>query len=300
MEFRLGLPLQPSSALLIVALEQGFFSNNGLQVSVREYPSGKRALHEGLFEGEVDITGSADFPVTLAGMHRKDFRIIASIFSADNVNCIIARRDAGIEVATDLKGKHIATQQGSAVHYFLHLFLLEHGLSEEDVFLSFMKAEELPEALAKGRIDAFFIRAPYIGQAKELLGTNSVVFSAPGLYTQQELLLVREDVIREKPTLSRRILKALLEGEEYIRKNPEKAAVLIAEYLNADPTSIASRWSEFQIRLSLDQSLLVRLEDEARWAIAVKLVESPDVPNYLELIKMDDLRELRANAVTLY
>ena len=298
--FTLGLPLQPSSALLIIALEKGFFRNNGLTVTVRDYPSGKRALHEGLFTGEVDVAGTADFPVTIAGMKRKDFRIIASTFATDDVNSIIARRDAGIDEARDLQGKHVGTQKGSAVHYFLHLFLLKHGLSEKDVFLSYMKAEELPVALAQGRIDAFSMREPYIGQAKELLGGNSVVFSAPGLYEQQELLLIREETMRENPTLIRRILKSLLEAEAYIRENHEEVIAITAERLDTDRAFLGSLWPKFLFRLSLEQSLLIRLENEARWAIRVKLVESRDVPNYLKLIQMDELQALQADAVTIH
>ena len=300
LEFRLGLPLQPSSGLLIVALEKGFFKENGLKVIVREYPSGKRSLNEGLFQGEVDVVSTADFPVTIAAMHRKDFRIIASTFSANDVNSIIARKDAGIEKATDLKGKHIGTQKGSAVHYFLYLFLLEQGLSEEDVVVSFMKAEELPQALADGRIDAFSMREPYIGEAKELLGENAVLFSAPRLYEQQELLVVSAGIIRENSTLSHRILKSLFEAGEYINKNPEAVVPIIAKRLHATPGSLAPLWPEFQFRLSLNQSLLVSLEDQARWAIRDKLVEAAAVPNYLEVIQLGDLQELRADTVTIH
>ena len=192
LKIRFGLSLQPSSGLVIVALEQGYFQKNGLKLIVNEYPSGKRALIKGFFKGLVDVTSSSDLPVTLGGMGREDFRCISSIFRTDDMNSIVARRDAGIEKATDLKGKRIATQKGSAVHYFLHLFLLEHGLSEKDIQLSFMQAEQLPVALADGRIDAFSMRAPYIDQAEKLLGDNALTMTAPGLYDQQDVILVAQ------------------------------------------------------------------------------------------------------------
>jgi len=78
----------------------------------------------------------------------------------------------------------VATQRASAVHYFLHLFLLRHGMSEDDVDLSFMKAEELPGALSEGTIDAFSMREPFIGEAKRLMGEQAVVFSEPALYVK--------------------------------------------------------------------------------------------------------------------
>lgn len=94
----------------------------------------------------------------------------------------MARRDRGIEEAADLRGKHIATQRGSAVHFFLHLCLVSHGLTEEDVTLSFMKGEELPAALAEGRIDAFSMREPYVSEASSLLGERVVIFGHKSIY----------------------------------------------------------------------------------------------------------------------
>ncbi len=96
---RLGLALQPSSALAIIAQEKGFFAAQGLNVSVKEYPSGKRALHEGLFQGEVDLITTTEVPVVIASLNRTDLCIIASLFSANNVNRIVARKDSGIHGA---------------------------------------------------------------------------------------------------------------------------------------------------------------------------------------------------------
>ena len=40
----------------------------------------------------------------------------------------MARRDHGINSIDELKGKTIATQQGSAVHFFLNTFLLFNNI----------------------------------------------------------------------------------------------------------------------------------------------------------------------------
>ena len=299
-EIRIGLPLQPSSGLLIVALEKGFFISNGLKPIISEYPSGKRALKEGLFTDSVDLVSTADIPVTIGGFEKTDFRCLTSIFLTDNMNSIVARKDAGIESADGLLGKRIATQKGSAVHYFLYLFLLEHGLSEENVEIVFMKAEELPDAIIKGEIDAFSMRAPFTNQAAERLGDNGITLTAPGLYAQQDVIAVRQKIIETSPQCCKQILQALSEAEEFIRDHPQEAMALIGRRLNIAPQSLVDRWDMFLFRLSLDQSLLVRLEDEARWAIKSQLVQSKEVPNYLTLINTEILRELRPETVTIH
>jgi ABC-type nitrate/sulfonate/bicarbonate transport system substrate-binding protein len=51
----LGIATQPSAALLQIAVERGLLKDEGIAASVTRYPSGKHALQEGLFTGEVDV-----------------------------------------------------------------------------------------------------------------------------------------------------------------------------------------------------------------------------------------------------
>lgn len=297
---RLGVPLQPSSALLIIALDKGFLAMNQLAVTVREYPSGKRALDEGLFKEEVDVAGAADFAVAMAGFQRRDFRILASTLTADDVNRIVARKDAGITQAVDLRGKRVGVQQESSTHYFLNLFLLKHGLPMEDVTTVFYKAEELPSALADGKVEAISTKAPYANQAQQLLGDNAMIFSAPGQYEQFEPLLIASKTMEQEPAIASRLLIALLQAEAYALQDPEGARSIVEKRLQMPSTLLAAQWPSFRLHVGLEQALLIRLEDEARWAIREKLTTSPQVPDYLRLIARDELRRLKHEAVTLY
>ncbi|HET7832462.1 MAG TPA: NrtA/SsuA/CpmA family ABC transporter substrate-binding protein [Gallionella sp.] len=297
---RIAMPMHPTSLLAHVALEQGFFAANGLDVTVKEYPSGKRALDDALFAGKADITWSNETPVVLAGFERSDFRIVSTTLSATDVNMIIARRDSRIERPEDLRGKRIATQRGSAVHFFLHLFLLEHGLTEEDVRLSFLRAEELPAALASGAIDAFSMRDPYISQARALLGENkTVVFSAPGIYDQMDLMLIRQDVLEKNPRIARKALHAMLDAESYAASHPAETAATVAKQLKVAPQEIERILPGLKPNVTLSQSLLVLLEAEARWAVKTGLTERKEVPDYLELIDVNDLKRLKPEVVTI-
>jgi len=141
-KLKLGIALQPTSALAMIAMEKNYFKKHHIDIDLHKYPSGKRALNDGLFSGQIDIATTTDMPAAMAALQQHKYKIIASTFNADNVNRIIARKDAGILSPADLQGKKVATQQASAVHYFLYLFLLEHGLSENDVQQYFFKAEQ--------------------------------------------------------------------------------------------------------------------------------------------------------------
>lgn len=296
---RIGLSMQPSNALTMIALANGYFQQLGIEPVVKKYPSGKRALIDGLYAGEVDITASSDVPVAMAGLEGRDIRILATSFKADNVNSVVARRDCCIEESADLKGKKIATQRSSAVHFFLSLYLLEHGLKEEDVLLSYMKAEQLPLALARGDIDAFSMREPYISQASEMLDGNVVVLSEPGLYQQVELILIRSSLQEKSTDLIDRYLRALLKAETFAASQPKKAIGITAEYLGVEQESIAEIWPTFKLRVELGQATLLLLEREARWAINNKMTSASKVPNYMGMVAPEFLYSIKPAAVSV-
>lgn len=56
-----NLPLE-SSALLYVVDKQGFFVENGLKVSFRDYDTGLTS-NDALLKGEVDIAGGSEYPL---------------------------------------------------------------------------------------------------------------------------------------------------------------------------------------------------------------------------------------------
>jgi sulfonate transport system substrate-binding protein len=296
---RVGLPLQPTAALAIVALAKDYFAGQGLQVVPTAYPSGKFALVKGLFAGMEDLAIASDVPIAIFGFARNDFKIIATVYAADDQNRVIARTDRGISTPRDLRGKRIATQSASAVHFFLSLFLASHGITENEVEISFVAPHRLPKALANGTIDAFVMREPFISQAKALLGSNAVVFDAPGLYDQTDHVVVSDAFLDKSPDAVVKILRGLIQAEDYVRANPADAQKIVAERLGVATAIVAAGWPRRSPRVLLDQSLLLRLEAQARWAIRNKLVNSNGVPNYLNVIHLRGLDVVRPRAITV-
>ncbi|MFC1750589.1 ABC transporter substrate-binding protein [Pseudomonadota bacterium] len=296
---RLGVPLQPTSALALIALEQGLFKRHGLDPVISYYPSGKRALLDGFYQDKVDIAIATEVPVTFGVLNQKPFKIVASLFSADNVNRIVARVDSGINTPKDLRGKRIGTQHSSAVHYFLHLFLLEHGLLENEIEFKYMKAEQLVDSLNKGEIDAFSMREPYVSQATELLADNAIVFDAPGLYQQFDLMVATPGLVANKPYILERLLAALLDAEQLATNQPDRAIDIVSKALGVSREDIDDIWPTLNVSVSLGQAHLIVFESESRWAIQNGLTDADSVPDFLMYIHPDSLLKVRPGTVTM-
>jgi sulfonate transport system substrate-binding protein len=294
----IGVEQSPLLALMMIAEDQGFFSKQGVDVAVKYYASGKLALN-GMFSGEVEFATPAGTPIVFSSFERTDFSIVATIGSSDNDPKIVARKDRGIQKPGDLRGKRIATQKASAVHFFLHSFLIINGLSERDVMLSFKHPDALVPALAKGEIDAFSMREPYISRAKTLLRKNIILFEEPGLQLKTYNLVGFNTFIKDKPQAVKNILQTLLKSEEFVKKYPKHAQRIVSNKTGLKVSEIAGIWPDLRFEVALEQSLLTSLENQARWVIRNKLTDRKKVPNYLNFIYLDALEAVKPRGVTI-
>jgi len=110
-------------------------------------------------------------------------------------------------------------------------------------------------------------------------------------------LASKKDFIEANSELIKKILRALTKAEEFIKDNRKESVDIVASYLKTDRESIDKLWDGYKFRLSLSQSLLVIMEDQARWAIKNNLTDAVEVPNYLDYIYMDALEEVKPGAI---
>ena len=269
-------------SLVWIANEQGYFKDEGLEVIFHVYPSGKRALI-GMLEGNADVVTTADVPFMAQLYKHPDLRVIATVGSADDELKIITRTDRGIVKPDDLKGKTIATQEASAVHFFLHLYLLQHYISEDDVNIQFMKTEDLPVALADGSIDAMSLREPFITKASELLNGQIQVFSEPALYRKTYNLVARNSYIQQYPDIIDKLLKALLKAEHFVEVNPEQAKQIMASLLKTDKNSVDQLWNNFVLKVVLEQDFLLQLQLQEQWLKHISMGNNEPLPLFESL-----------------
>lgn len=261
----LGAPQSASSALVWLTFQLGYFAEQQVQVEMTAYPSGKRAL-AALLDNKVDLAITAETPFVFASFTQDDLRIFATTGQSDNNVRILARKDHGINQPADLSGKTIATQQASAVHFFLSSFLLLHHSDINAVTIQFFKAEKLASRLASGDVDAISMRDPILADAVAMIGSEKLVeFSEPGLYTKTYNLVGRQTFTSSYPGVMEKILLALSKGAKYVDENPQPAKQMTAESLHIDRQRVEELWPGMRQNISLQQSLLTSIEEEANW-----------------------------------
>ncbi len=256
---------QPDNALNFIAYEKGYFKKHGLDIQVDFFPSGKRAIHDGFLKHDYDIATTAEVPFVFALDENPDLRIFASLYGADNVNRIVTRWGVGFNSIDQIAGKVIGTQKSSAVHYFFHRIYNAFEIPRSDFTLKFYPAEELPQALANGEIDAFSMREPYVSQAEALLDGEVNIFSMPGIYHQFGVAITREETLQQKNVQLERYLQALFEARNFAITNPQESIEILAEYLSISIPEARALWRPSNLQLGLHQGLINTIESEIQW-----------------------------------
>jgi len=141
-----------TGALVYIAEDQGYFEKNGLEVTTKDYESGKAAANI-LIAGEADIATAADDVFISNALDHADLRLFGTVATAE-VTELIARKDKGIITIDDLIGKKVGVTKNTGCEIALASFLLDNGLSINELELVDLKPSEIVKAILNGDIDA--------------------------------------------------------------------------------------------------------------------------------------------------
>jgi NitT/TauT family transport system substrate-binding protein len=288
----------PQTALFQVASVRGFFSTEGLEVIPQPHPFGKVALNA-LLEGKADMATSADTPVMFAVTGGQKIYAVAEISTSTKAEAIIARKDRGIAAPMDIRGKNIGVTLGTAGDFFMDSFLATRGIRRDEVRIVDMKPDEMLDALIKGRVDAVLTWVPNIQNVQNGLGDRGIIFYDEAIFHELFCLSASQEFAKQNPGTIKKVLRALIRAETFIKENPEESRRLVAEFIKMDRPLLDSIWGSFNFRVTLDQSLLISLEDQANWALKNKLTVAQDIPNFLEIMYINGLQSVQPDAVRI-
>lgn len=282
----------------IIAREKGFFLEEGLDATIRFYPSGKKAL-DAMFAGEVDNATLTETPIVLTSFIRDDFSVFATFaYSYDNSK-VIGRKDRGVAKPADLKGKKIGFTAKTSSHFFVYLYLIEHQIDPADIELVDFAPTDLRRALKDGKVDAIATFEPYASEALKSLPGKAVRLPGSNLYRETFNIAVMRSYAKGHPELLKRILKAVDKATIFIKQDRNESIAVMNKSLNLEGNSFVSVQDDLVFELSLDHSLFTIFEDEARWAIKNGLTSKTKIPNYLGYLYPDAMKAIKPEDVTI-
>jgi ABC-type nitrate/sulfonate/bicarbonate transport system substrate-binding protein len=291
-----GLRLE-TSALVYIAENQKYFSGNGLALTIQEYDTGVDSL-AAVLKGTADVATLSEFVTIRNILQQQNMRILGT-FNRSITTSLVALRSRGISQVADLAGKRIGLGRGTSAEFYLGRFLELNSLNIKDTVLVDLPPSNWEEAIAGGNVDAIAGWAPYTTRIQERFNGEIVNWQIQSDQPVFGLVVGGVDWIAKHPESIVRFWKALARAEEFLVLHPEEAKSMVQKRLSYDKGYIDKVWPQYTFSLSLDQPLILAMEDEARWMISNNLTVEKTMPNILDYIYTDGLRAAKPGAVKI-
>ncbi len=137
----------------------------GFGVSWTEFPGGPQLL-EALDAGSLDFGTTGEAPPVFAQAGKKSLVYVGTEGAAPTGEAILVPKDSPIRTVADLKGKKVALNKGSNVHYLLVAALASAGLTPKDIQSVFLAPADARAAFDSSSIDAWAIWDPFFAVAE--------------------------------------------------------------------------------------------------------------------------------------
>jgi sulfonate transport system substrate-binding protein len=200
------------------------------------FSSGPQLL-EALNAGAIVFGHVGDAPPILAQSAGVSFVYVACAPPRAQEEAILVLADSSLRTVADLKGKRIALNKGSNVHYLLARVLKSAGVPYDSVQTVFLAPSDARAAFTGRSVDAWAAWDPYLAEA-ELNAGARVLADGEGLVTNRELHLASPTLVAERPEVIHTIIAGLNREDEWAKAHPDEVAAMIAAELGLEQAVI--------------------------------------------------------------
>ncbi|HSD37250.1 MAG TPA: sulfonate ABC transporter substrate-binding protein [Rhodocyclaceae bacterium] len=226
----LRIGYQKSASTLVLIKSQGTlekrFNPQGIEVKWVEFPAGPQLL-EGLNVGSIDFGYVGEAPPIVAQAAGANFHYVGYELPAPKAEAILVPKDSPIKTLADLKGKRIALNKGSNVHFLLAKALEKAGIKYSEITPAFLAPADARAAFEKGAVDAWVIWDPFTAAAEKQLGAR-VLVNAEGLANNHQFFLAEKEFTAKRPDIVALLLEESNKQAVWVEKNIKAAAAQLS------------------------------------------------------------------------
>lgn len=212
-------------------LEQRFKAE-GITVQWVQFPAGPQLL-EALNAGSIDFGHTGEAPPIFAQVAGAPLVYVAHEPPNPRGEAILVRQDSPIQKVADLKGKKVALNKGSNVHYLLVQALTTAGLKYSDIQPVYLPPADARAAFERGSVDAWAIWDPFLTVAKRALNAR-LLEDGEGIVANREFYLAAKPFLSQHPERVKAILQETQAAGEWAKANPPEVAKLLSPQLGID------------------------------------------------------------------
>lgn len=204
----------------------------GISVRWSEFPAGP-VLLEALNVGSIDYGTVGEAPPIFAQAAGADLLYIANEPAAPKSEAIVVPRTSSLRTVAELKGRKVALNKGSNVHYLLVRALEQAGVAYTDVQTIFLPPADARAAFERGAVDAWVIWDPFLAAAEKQLGAR-VLADGSGLVSNHQFFLAARRYAEKNPAILQLLQDELGKVDQWAQQNPQQVASALAAQTGLD------------------------------------------------------------------
>lgn len=215
-------------------------AEQGVGVKWTEFPAGP-VLLEGLNVGSIDFGTVGEAPPIFAQAAGANLVYVGNEPASPASEAIVVPKGSSLRTLADLKGKKIALNKGSNVHYLLLKALEKAGVAYADIQPVFLPPADARAAFERGSVDAWAIWDPFLAAAEKQLGAR-VLADGKGLVANYQFYLASRTYAEKHPDILRIVLDEVAKVDDWGRNNPDEVATILSAQtgLSKDVVALAA------------------------------------------------------------
>ncbi|BBI36619.1 sulfonate ABC transporter substrate-binding protein [Cohnella abietis] len=206
------------------------------KVEWTQFPGGPQLL-EAINVGSIDFGNVGEAPPIFAQAAGTPLIYLGHSPASPKAESILVPENSSIKTGADLKGKKVALNKGSNVHYLLVKYLEKEGLKYTDIEVVFLPPADARAAFESGSVDAWVIWEPFYSAA-QLATKARVLADGTGLVDNYEYYLSSRDLAEKHKDAVDVILAQLKESDQWAKDNQGELAEILSKALGIDVPSI--------------------------------------------------------------
>lgn len=208
-------------------------AEQGVEVKWTEFPGGPQLL-EGLNVGSVDFGVTGETPPVFAQAAGADLLYVAHEPPAPTGEAILVPKDSPIKSVAELKGKKVALNKGSNVHYLLVRALEDAGLKYGDITPVYLPPADARAAFERGSVDAWVIWDPFQSAAEKQLQARTLR-DGSGLVDNHQFYLATRTYAEKNPQVIGVLVEEIRGVGEWVKGNLDEATSQVAPLIGLSP-----------------------------------------------------------------
>ncbi|MBR1218242.1 sulfonate ABC transporter substrate-binding protein [Bradyrhizobium sp. U87765 SZCCT0131] len=189
----------------------------GYSVAWTEFPSGPPLL-EAINVGAIDFGNTGEAPPVFAQAAGVPLRYVAYEPPAPKGEAILVPKASPLKGVAELKGKRVALNKGSNVHFLLVKALEKAGVNYADITPVFLAPADARAAFERGSVDAWAIWDPYQAAAEAALEAR-VLADGTDTVPNTQFYLASQKFLDSDPKVLDALLDSLREVDAWAKSD---------------------------------------------------------------------------------